>query len=111
MLQTNQVYTHIFTAGSLICPSDVAKADDEVLPGKTKTYYWTMSRSMAPKHGDADCLTHMYTSGVDTVRDTYSGLIGPMLVCKRGTLDEGKKSYQVRMQFCKILAKVKETPK
>ena len=36
---------------------------------------------------DLDCITWIYTSSVDLEGDIYAGLVGPLLVCKRGTLD------------------------
>lgn len=64
-----------------------------VRPGSTHTYEWTVPVGGGPLQGEADCLTYLYYSGVDPVKDTNSGLVGPLLVCRPGSL---KKGVQVR---------------
>lgn len=63
------------------------KADDSVPPGGTHTYKWTIPESHAPTDADSACLTWIYHSHVDAPRDIATGLIGPLITCKRGTLD------------------------
>ncbi|TNN26251.1 Hephaestin-like protein 1 [Liparis tanakae] len=53
-----------------------------VLPGTTHTYEWTVPLAAGPVQGEADCLTYLYYSGVDPVKDSQSGLVGPLLVCR-----------------------------
>lgn len=90
------------------------KYDDEVQPNKTFTYIWTVNDKVGPSNGESDCRIWTYYSGVNPVslnvrlpcsydvktflheyklwilliqeRDIHSGLIGPLLVCKKGTL-------------------------
>ncbi|XP_072482697.1 hephaestin isoform X5 [Notamacropus eugenii] len=62
------------------------KADDTVPPGGSHTYNWTITEGHAPTHADPACLTWIYHSHVDAPRDIASGLIGPLITCKRGTL-------------------------
>ncbi|XP_035290869.1 ferroxidase HEPHL1-like isoform X1 [Anguilla anguilla] len=62
------------------------KLDDAVPPGGKHTYIWTIKPEFAPAEGDANCLTWAYHSHVDPPRDIYSGLIGALLTCKKGTL-------------------------
>lgn len=64
-----------------------------VKPGSMHTYEWTVPIGAGPVQGEADCLTYVYYSGVDPVKDTSSGLVGPLLVCRPGSL---KKGVQVR---------------
>ncbi|XP_030647121.1 ceruloplasmin [Chanos chanos] len=61
-----------------------------VQPGTTYTYQWVVPKGGGPTADDADCITHLYYSAVDPVRDTSSGLVGPLLVCKPKTLKSGK---------------------
>lgn len=68
-----------------------------VRPGTVHVYEWTVPIGAGPTQGDADCLTYLYYSGVDPVKDTSSGLVGPLLVCRLGSL---KKGVQVRSQPC-----------
>lgn len=65
-----------------------------VRPGSMYTYEWTVPIGAGPVQGEADCLTYLYYSAVDPVKDTSSGLVGPLLVCRPGSL---KKGVQVRI--------------
>lgn len=60
------------------------KMDDAVAPGQEYTYEWSISEDSGPTHDDPPCLTHIYYSYVDLVEDFNSGLIGPLLICKKG---------------------------
>ncbi|XP_035242447.1 hephaestin-like protein 1a [Anguilla anguilla] len=62
------------------------KHDDAVSPGENYTYTWIVKPEYAPTDGDANCLTWVYHSHGDAPRDIYSGLIGALLTCKKGTL-------------------------
>ncbi|XP_045061329.1 ceruloplasmin [Coregonus clupeaformis] len=61
-----------------------------VKPGTTHTYEWVVPKGGGPVKDDADCITYLYYSAVDPVKDTSSGLVGPLLVCKKKTLKKGK---------------------
>ncbi|XP_005401633.1 PREDICTED: hephaestin isoform X2 [Chinchilla lanigera] len=67
--------------------SGLLKADDSVPPGGSHIYNWTIPESHAPTDADPACLTWVYHSHVDAPRDIATGLIGPLITCKRGTLD------------------------
>uniref|UniRef100_A0A3P9LWB7 ferroxidase n=1 Tax=Oryzias latipes TaxID=8090 RepID=A0A3P9LWB7_ORYLA len=67
--------------------SHLLKQDDSVPPGRTVIYEWTLPESHSPTADDNNCMTRFYHSHVNTVNDISSGLIGPLLICKRGTLD------------------------
>lgn len=58
-----------------------------VQPGEIYTYRWTVLDTDEPTSEDPQCLTRFYHSAVDITRDIASGLIGPLLVCKRKALD------------------------
>ncbi|MEQ2219343.1 hypothetical protein XENOCAPTIV_016339 [Xenoophorus captivus] len=60
-------------------------------PGKKFTYRWQVLEG--PSFSDSPCIPYLYYSGTDPVMDTNSGLVGPLLVCKRGAL--GKNGIQV----------------
>lgn len=89
------------------------KYDDEVQPNTTFTYIWTVNDKVGPSNSKSDCRIWTYYSGVNPVslniglscchhvklfsmkmisvlfmqeRDIHSGLIGPLLVCREGTL-------------------------
>ncbi|XP_055364461.1 ceruloplasmin [Betta splendens] len=65
-----------------------------VKPGTMHTYEWTVPVGAGPVQGEADCLSYIYYSAVDNVRDTNSGLVGPLLICRQGSLKKGvQKNY------------------
>ncbi|XP_043857785.1 coagulation factor V isoform X3 [Dromiciops gliroides] len=68
--------------------SPVEKMDDAVLPGREYTYTWLITEDTGPTEDDPPCLTHMYYSYDNLVMDFNSGLIGPLLICKKGSLTE-----------------------
>lgn len=72
-----------------------------VRPGTTYTYTWVIPKGAGPKSDDADCINHLYYSAVDPVKDTNSGLVGPLLVCKKKALKSGK---QVIMYIYTVIA-------
>ena len=51
-----------------------------VLPNQTYTYTW---RIPDEKHGVKSCVSRLYYSAVDQVKDIHSGLVGPIVICKR----------------------------
>ncbi|XP_056088864.1 coagulation factor V [Rhinichthys klamathensis goyatoka] len=63
------------------------KMDDIILPGQEHTYYWEVTSEVTPTAADPPCLTYTYLSHYDIVKDYNTGLIGTMLICKKGTLD------------------------
>lgn len=71
-----------------------------VRPGMVHIYEWMVPVGAGPVEGEADCLTYLYYSAVDPVKDTSSGLVGPLLICRPKSL---KKGVQVR-------GKTKKTP-
>ncbi|XP_046689887.1 ferroxidase HEPHL1-like [Silurus meridionalis] len=64
------------------------KSDDSVAPGQSYTYTWKVTEEFAPKETDSSCLTSMYHSHVNAAKDIASGLIGVLLICKKGALDQ-----------------------
>ncbi|CAN9500898.1 unnamed protein product [Ophioblennius macclurei] len=65
-----------------------------VAPGTMHTYEWTVPVGAGPVDGEADCLTYLYYSAVDPIKDTSSGLVGPLLICRLGSLKKGiQKNY------------------
>nr|XP_028581903.1 hephaestin-like protein 1 isoform X1 [Podarcis muralis] len=65
-----------------------SKADDFVLPGSNYTYTWLVTDEFSPTPADPRCLTWIYHSHIDTPKDISTGLIGPLVVCRKGTLDD-----------------------
>ncbi|KAB0402372.1 hypothetical protein E2I00_007451 [Balaenoptera physalus] len=63
------------------------KEDDRLEPGAEYTYRWFIEETQGPCPNDSNCMTRMYHPHVETLKDVASGLLGPILTCKRGTLD------------------------
>jgi FtsP/CotA-like multicopper oxidase with cupredoxin domain len=57
---------------------------DAVQSGVTYTYTWEVPERAGPGPGDPSSVLWMYHSHVNEVMDTYSGLIGPMIITARG---------------------------
>lgn len=68
--------------------ASLEKMDDFVLPGEIYTYNWDITEDVGPKEADPDCLTSSYYSMENPVQDVNSGLIGPLLICKKGSLND-----------------------
>uniref|UniRef100_A0A8B9FMQ9 ferroxidase n=3 Tax=Psittaciformes TaxID=9223 RepID=A0A8B9FMQ9_9PSIT len=64
--------------------SSVEKRDDAVLPGQVYTYVWDITEEVGPREADLPCLTYAYYSHENMAMDFNSGLIGALLICKKG---------------------------
>ncbi|XP_014802831.1 PREDICTED: coagulation factor V isoform X1 [Calidris pugnax] len=64
------------------------KRDDAVLPGQVYTYVWDITEEVGPREADLPCLTYAYYSHENMTMDFNSGLIGALLICKKGSLNE-----------------------
>ncbi|NXF87579.1 FA8 factor, partial [Eubucco bourcierii] len=62
--------------------------DIPIPPGQSFTYSWKITPEDGPTQADPRCLTRFYYSSVDPVQDTASGLIGPLLICFRKSMDQ-----------------------
>ena len=60
---------------------------DNVSPGSTFTYYWEVPATAGPAPDGPNCIGSMYHSAVDPVKDTYAGLVGPLVICRAGILE------------------------
>ncbi|NXN19431.1 HEPH protein, partial [Indicator maculatus] len=70
-----------------------------VAPLHNFTYRWTVPKHVGPTSSDPPCLTWLYSSAANPARDTSSGLVGPLLICKPGTLDDNNKQKGVDKEF------------
>src|SRR5215212_2135815 len=64
--------------------SGADKDDDAVPPGGTVTYVWEVTVRAGPGPMDPSSVLWMYHGHVDEPADTNAGLIGPMIITKRG---------------------------
>ncbi|XP_043913130.1 hephaestin [Protopterus annectens] len=70
-----------------------------VNPSEKKTYSWMVPQHVGPTASDPPCLIRMYYSGVDPIRDTHSGLVGPLVICRPGSLNEDNRQIGVDKEF------------
>ncbi|KAJ1088314.1 hypothetical protein NDU88_001472 [Pleurodeles waltl] len=59
----------------------------ETMPGKVEKYIWEIPERSGPGEGESDCVTLAYFSMVDQVKDTFSGLVGPLVICRKSAFD------------------------
>jgi FtsP/CotA-like multicopper oxidase with cupredoxin domain len=60
------------------------KADDGVPPGGTHVYVWPVPERAGPSAHEGSSSMWMYHSHTDEIRDVNTGLIGAMIVTRRG---------------------------
>ena len=60
------------------------KADDGVPPGGTHLYVWPVPERAGPAELEGSTAFWMYHSHVNETRDVNAGLIGPMIITRRG---------------------------
>ncbi|XP_047462058.1 ferroxidase HEPHL1 [Mugil cephalus] len=75
----------------------VNKPGSHVGPGEKFTYTWQVLEG--PSSSDPTCIPYLYYSATDPAKDTNSGLVGPLLVCKRGALGEKGTQKDVDKEF------------
>jgi len=59
-------------------------ADDAIAPGKTYTYHWQVPERAGPGPSDPSSVVWLYHSHVDSMKDTNAGLVGAIVVTRRG---------------------------
>jgi FtsP/CotA-like multicopper oxidase with cupredoxin domain len=65
--------------------------DDAVEPDGTYTYTWKVPERAGPGPADGNSIVWMYHSHVDEAGDVNAGLVGPLIIARRGALlDNGK---------------------
>uniref|UniRef100_A0AAQ5ZYP3 ferroxidase n=1 Tax=Amphiprion ocellaris TaxID=80972 RepID=A0AAQ5ZYP3_AMPOC len=68
-------------------------------PGYIVEVKWDIPESSGPGITDPNCIPYVYYSSVDYIKDLYSGLLGPLVVCRPGTLTPGVGSDRKRMDM------------
>eukprot|EP00898_Chlorokybus_atmophyticus_P000768 jgi/Chlat1/1692/Chrsp127S01958 len=58
--------------------------DAPVAPGDTVTYTWNVTDAYSPVDDESSSIAWWYLSSVDTIAMTYAGLLGPLIVTRRG---------------------------
>lgn len=78
-------------------PAD--KADDAVPPGGTHVYVWPVPERAGPAAGDPSSILWMYHSHTNEDRDVNGGLMGPMIVTRRGAAGPDGRPTDVDREF------------
>uniref|UniRef100_A0A8C8Z8S5 Ceruloplasmin n=1 Tax=Prolemur simus TaxID=1328070 RepID=A0A8C8Z8S5_PROSS len=87
--------------------TDFQKVDDKVFPGQLYTYVLHASDEQSPGEGDSNCVTRIYHSHIDAPKDIASGLIGPLILCKKDSLDD-EKEKNIDREFVVMFSVVDE---
>ena len=61
----------------------------QVFPGETYVYKWKVT---VPENQASPCFSSLYYSSHSYPKDLYSGLVGPLVICRKGTLNEEGKA-------------------
>jgi manganese oxidase len=78
------------------------KADDAVGPGQTHTYEWVADEASAPAPMDGSSVLWMYHSHTEEILDTYSGLIGGLVVTAKGQAKSDGTPKEVNREFVNL---------
>lgn len=70
-----------------------------VQPGQMMTYSWTIPERSGPGPSDPNCITYVYYSSVSLVEDLMSGLVGPLIVCRKNTLNTDRRRKDIDKEF------------
>ncbi|XP_069331456.1 ceruloplasmin isoform X2 [Eulemur rufifrons] len=87
--------------------TDFQKVDDKVYPGQLYTYVLHAGDEQSPGEGDSNCVTRIYHSHIDAPKDIASGLIGPLILCKKDSLDD-EKEKNIDQEFVVMFSVVDE---
>jgi FtsP/CotA-like multicopper oxidase with cupredoxin domain len=85
------------------------KADDLVAPGKTYTYTWAVPVRAGPGPGDPSSILWMYHSHFVETRDMNTGLLGPIVIGRRGSGGADGRPRDVDREFVAAFAIFDET--
>ncbi len=76
------------------------KADDNVAPGKTHVYTWQIPERAGPGPGDPSSVMWLYHS--HSTKDVESGLVGMIIVTRRGMAGPDGKPKDVDREFVSL---------
>ena len=79
--------------------SGIDKEDDAVPPGKTHLYTWEVPERAGPGPNDPSSIVWLYHSHTNELKDVESGLVGAMIITRRGMADAEGKPKDVDREF------------
>jgi FtsP/CotA-like multicopper oxidase with cupredoxin domain len=80
-------------------PPDSTKKGDAVRRGQVFTYTWTVPERAGPGPGDPSSILWMYHSHFNEARDMNSGLLGPIIVSRKGSTRPDDRPRDVDREF------------
>src|SRR5579862_3384143 len=89
-------------AGSHDGTSGNDKADDAVAPGQTHVYTWQIPERAGPGPADPSSVVWLYHSHVEEMRDVNSGLIGAIVVSRKGVAGPDGRPTDVDREFVSL---------
>ncbi|MBI2882820.1 MAG: multicopper oxidase domain-containing protein [Candidatus Methylomirabilis oxyfera] len=75
------------------------KADDAVPPGGTHTYTWQVLERSGPGPMDGSSILWMYHSHPDEPKDTNTGLVGPLIITRKGSANPDGTPKDIDREF------------
>lgn len=90
-------------------PPDRTMTGDAVHHGETFTYMWTVPERAGPGPGDPSSILWMYHSHFNESRDINSGLLGPILISRKGSTRADGTPKDVDREFVVAFANFEET--
>ncbi|MDX1547114.1 MAG: multicopper oxidase domain-containing protein [Rhodothermales bacterium] len=75
------------------------KHDDAVPPGDVHRYVWPVPERAGPGPADPSSIVWPYHSHANELEDVHSGLMGPILVTRRGAADDAGRPLDVDREF------------
>jgi FtsP/CotA-like multicopper oxidase with cupredoxin domain len=88
--------------------SGADKADDAVPPGGTVTYTWEVPARSGPAEHDGQSVMWMYHSHTDEIKDTNTGLMGPMIIYPNGALRDDGSVVGIDREFVAVFSVMNE---
>lgn len=84
------------------------KPGGEISSGGKYTYVWQVPERAGPGSHDYSSILWMYHSHVDTVADTYAGLIGPIIITRHGEANPDGTPKGIDKEFVTMYAVMNE---
>jgi FtsP/CotA-like multicopper oxidase with cupredoxin domain len=89
-------------------PPDSTRKGDAVQKGEVFTYTWTVPERAGPGPGDPSSILWMYHSHFNESRDMNSGLLGPIIVSRKGSTKPDGAPKEVDREFVVAFANFQE---
>jgi FtsP/CotA-like multicopper oxidase with cupredoxin domain len=88
--------------------SELDKEDDAVPPGGIHTYTWRVPERAGPGPSDPSSIVWLYHSHTDEVADTNAGLIGPIIITRKGEARADGSPKDVDREFVTLYSVIDE---